>query len=165
MLNANIQQFRITSNGTLYTVFTLDREEHDKLCATIKVHDNPTDLAQRKSSTHNVCIIILDENDSVPTFIVPANNSCVFTLPYDSNIGHVIVDIYARDDDQPGHDNNRVQYGLEENPYKLFSIDINSGTVTLARKLNMQDVKLHRVLVLAIDQGINPQSNVQVSLL
>lgn len=96
-------------------------------------------------------INVLDFNDHAPVFQT-ANDT--IRIAENVTVGTVIAQVRAIDDDVGP--NAEVRYKLKADPtgnFKAFSIDPNTGTITLNQPLNRDSQKLYEIHVEAYDQG------------
>lgn len=102
----------------------------------------------------NLEICVADYNDHAPVFISPSTNTTI-RVPENATIGTNILQIVARDDDVGP--NAAVRYRLKTDPlgnYRLFTIDGDSGILSLKMPLDREKQKIHEIRIEAYDQGI-----------
>ncbi|CAF0903050.1 unnamed protein product [Rotaria sordida] len=114
------------------------------------------------SSQRHLIINIIDENDCTPKF---TQLNYQFRLSYSSPIGFFIGQVQADDDDYSPNF-RLIQYKFLENDYQdVISIDVNNGSLFLAKQLSTE-MKLN-ITVRAIDvhnHSLYDQANIEIFL-
>ncbi|CAL8268210.1 unnamed protein product [Lota lota] len=134
----------------------LDRESQSSYMVELVATDggNP----YRTGST-KIIVKVTDFNDNSPVF---DQNSFSVSLPEDSPVGTVILDLNAIDVDEGL--NGEVVYGFgKQVPFEireLFKVDYKSGRVTLQSPVDFEDKATYEVDVQASDLGANPTPSV-----
>lgn len=141
------------TTGELKTVIEFDRET----TSSYKLVIEATDFGKPSlSSTVDVSITILDINDNTPVIkrpiqIKPVNESAAVGF----NLGQII----ATDSDSGV--NKELVYGLiEEGNNDFFSINANTGLVTLKKKVNRETMDKHNLKFTVKDKGVPVLSTV-----
>ena len=171
----------MSTNGTLSTLQTLDRE--NKLSYTLTViakdHGNPP-----LSNNHTIRVTVLDINDNYPMFcdgengcsaeIKEKHTSIVEESPQDS-----VVALLVAEDADSGN-NGTVEYSIEGDTRatQFFHINRNTGIVKLAQSVNLNRLVELRLLakngtenaslevkVVATDQGTPNQKSTPLKLI
>lgn len=109
----------------------------------------PKNIVQSKME-----ICVSDYNDHAPVFISPTHNITI-RVPENTTVGTSILQVFAKDEDEGP--NAIVKYRLKYDPignYRTFSIDQDTGELTLKLPLNRERQKIHEVRVEAYDLGI-----------
>lgn len=151
--------FRLSSHrerdGVLYLDLQingfLDRETMPAYSLVIEALDGGSP-ALRGQMTVN--ITIQDVNDNQPIF----NQSRYFaTVAENATIGTSVLQVFALDAD--ADDNGRVEYAInrrQSDKDKMFSIDAQTGTITVNKPLDFETKELHELVVVAKDNGEQP---------
>uniref|UniRef100_A0A8C5WUK5 Cadherin domain-containing protein n=1 Tax=Laticauda laticaudata TaxID=8630 RepID=A0A8C5WUK5_LATLA len=100
-----------------------------------------------------VNITVRDLNDNSPHFLHAVESVNVVE---NWNTGHTIFQAKAVDPDEGA--NGRVAYSLKQNPKNLFSIDEQSGAISLTGLLDVND-ESYQVEIMASDLGIPEHSS------
>ncbi|XP_077389677.1 cadherin-24 [Festucalex cinctus] len=142
--------FVIDSNtGNIHVTKSLDREEKDQYRLTATATDRLTGRALEPSS--QFIIRVQDINDNPPVF--PAE-PYVATVPEMANIGTSIIQVTARDADDPTYGNSaQLVYAIADgNDY--FSVDPQTGVLRTAMPNMDRETQEEYVVVLqARDMG------------
>ena len=130
----------------LKTKENIDREETASFVLTVKVYDvgNPA-----LSSTTQIRINILDENDNAPVFD-PSKYSA--SVNENADIGSFILQVKTHDRDLHG---NREVYYFFRPTHDLFTINPYTGIVEVAHALKYRQGKFFELLVVAKDRAGN----------
>ncbi|XP_021707792.1 cadherin-23 isoform X2 [Aedes aegypti] len=99
-------------------------------------------------------ICVLDFNDHAPEFVSPSSNITI-RIPENATVGTMIIQVMARDNDIGP--NAAVRYRFKPDPlgsFRSFSIDEDTGSITLKLPLDRERQKVHELRVEAYDQGI-----------
>lgn len=131
--------------GILRTEARMDHERHPEVILNIRLEDN----AQRTESFCQVVVSIKDVNDNAPEF---GSTTAMATIAEDFPVGRSIYIGKAIDADSGK--NGDIIYSLASGPGKeYFSIDRQSGQVTLMKPLDFESQQEHKVLIEAEDMG------------
>ncbi|XP_046548571.1 LOW QUALITY PROTEIN: protocadherin Fat 4-like [Haliotis rubra] len=98
-----------------------------------------------------VSISVNPINENSPTF-TPASST--ETVPENSVVGHVVIDLDATDNDS-GPD-GQVTYSIISGSLGKFIIDPSTGVVTVSDVLDAESVSSYTVTIQATDAGTNP---------
>ncbi len=155
----NVDVFGIfPDTGYMYNRQKLDREHEDEYHITVIAMDSG--LPPQTSSVQ-VIITILDENDNNPIF---SENTYQFEIEENKVAGSFVGDVSASDPDTS--DGLQIKYTfLSTN--NNFVIN-QSGRITTKRALDREAQHSHQFTVKAFDTGIPPRTalvNVQVTVL
>ncbi|EGD75586.1 NOTCH2 protein [Salpingoeca rosetta] len=123
----------VNSTGHIHATQALDRESYAFVVVTVAA----TDFAPlRKTSLAVVNVTVVDVNDNAPVFDSSvADGVLVFVREEDAPGTLVTDELTAQDADQG--DNARITYSIVSgNTGNAFSIDADTGVVTLAAQLN-----------------------------
>ena len=146
--------FRIVNSSLPFTVNSttgavvvdtpgLDRELQDEYSFLIEAY-NP--FSSTFSSTTGISITILDVNDNAPQFSLTGNYT--FSVPESLSLGLSIGSVMAVDADEGS--NGSVLYHFTSTH---FSVDADSGQVTLVAALDYELIPQFMLVVVASDQG------------
>uniref|UniRef100_A0A672FPZ6 Cadherin domain-containing protein n=1 Tax=Salarias fasciatus TaxID=181472 RepID=A0A672FPZ6_SALFA len=117
------------------------------------------------SSNVTVNVLVLDENDNVPTILAPySEHGSVNSenIPYSAEAGYFVAKIRAVDADS-GY-NALLSYHLSEpKGNNLFRIGTSTGEIRTKRRMSDNDLKTHPLVVLVSDNG-EPSLSATVSI-
>ncbi|NXV03063.1 PCD23 protein, partial [Cettia cetti] len=128
---AGYEKFKMNSDsGELVTTASLDRETQDTFTLVIECRDlgSPS-----RSSTAQICLSVLDENDHSPLF---AKTHYQISVTEDLEEGSAILDLSASDEDAGL--NGEVMYFLIDDTYGAFTIDSVTGSIITAKALDRE---------------------------
>ncbi|XP_069755103.1 protocadherin-10-like [Narcine bancroftii] len=146
-----------SDNGNVFALRSFDYEQLKSFQIRIEAQDAGfTPL----SSNTTVNVFIVDQNDNGPVIVSPlARKGSVAeeTVPRWAEEGTLAVKVTAVDADQG--QNARVSYRLlRATDPGLFSLEIHTGEIRLARRFGAKDSTHQRLLVQAKDSGVPPLS-------
>uniref|UniRef100_A0A8D0H047 FAT atypical cadherin 4 n=1 Tax=Sphenodon punctatus TaxID=8508 RepID=A0A8D0H047_SPHPU len=154
IVNGNIENsFSINrATGEIRSVRLLDRENVAQYTLTIKASDKGSPL---QSTTVQVIINILDENDNAPRF------SQIFSAPVAENVplGYTVTRVTTSDEDIGVNAVSR--YSIRDTSLP-FTINPNTGDITISRPLNREDTDRYRIRVSAHDSGWTVSTDVTI---
>ncbi|KPP77495.1 protocadherin-12-like [Scleropages formosus] len=136
----------------LVVIKVLDREAKSSFELTLVAWDkgNPP-----RSGSTLIKINVLDSNDNSPVF---EDNAPSIELGEDSPRGTVVINLKATDPDQGA--NGQIEYSLSKHSpldvQKLFSVNPQTGTVTLIGLLDYEEKRSYEVDIQAKDMGPSP---------
>ncbi|XP_062866727.1 protocadherin-8 [Trichomycterus rosablanca] len=141
------------ASGTLYTVRSLDHESVQQIEVVIQATDGGFPSL---SSTAQVKIRVVDENDNTPFFTHPIliNGTADVTLPCNAPAGYVALRLEGSDADEGT--NTELSYTILEDKMHLFVVNENSGEMTLKRGLALELGETLEVKVAVSDHGRMP---------
>ncbi|XP_033829794.1 protocadherin gamma-C5-like [Periophthalmus magnuspinnatus] len=128
----------------------LDREKQSvhELLVTAYDGGNPV-----KTGEMNIIVTVLDTNDNVPIFTKPVYN---LTIPENTVSGVVLVKVEATDPDEGA--NGQVEYAFAqhtpESLLSLFSVNPDTGEISLAGQLDYELSAVYDLRVMAKDKGV-----------
>ncbi|XP_048256819.1 cadherin-23-like [Haliotis rufescens] len=120
----------------------LDYEQHDSISFQIVARESRTD--EKRSSTVNVLVHIIDTNDNSPVF----NDTYNFNISEDALPGEIVGNVTATDSDSG--DFGKVFY-LMEDENADFNVSKANGVITVATKLDRETKSSYSLLVMAYD--------------
>ncbi|KFV61510.1 Protocadherin-23, partial [Dryobates pubescens] len=122
---AGFGKFRInSSSGELVTAVSLDRETQE----VFSIKGNPS-----RSSTAQLYLTVLDENDHNPLF---AKTQYQISVREDLEEGSTILDLLASDEDEGL--NGEVTYSLIDDTFGVFAIDTVTGSILTTKALDRE---------------------------
>lgn len=149
--------FGINSNsGVIHTLRSIDRETIDTFRLTVVATDQAKMPAKRLTAEKLVTVIVEDVNDNEPVFITM--NAAV--LPYkDLNVvpgrnGYVIMTVNAFDADSSS--NGLVTYELVAGNSDLFSLNRNTGAISLRKPIPNPEVR-YKLAIKATDEAVQTE--------
>ncbi|XP_030127331.4 protocadherin-23 [Taeniopygia guttata] len=132
IIGGNIGEYFILNNtsGKLLITRSLDREDISNFTLVIECHDlgSPS-----KSSSAQLYLTVLDENDHSPLF---AKTQYQISVTEDLEEGSAILDLSASDEDAGL--NGEVMYSLIDDTYGAFAIDSVTGSIITTKALDRE---------------------------
>ncbi|KAK3578313.1 hypothetical protein CHS0354_004222 [Potamilus streckersoni] len=145
-----------SKSGYIETKESLDREQVSFYEFTVSAVDRG---AIPLSSTARVIIRVIDDNDQIPAILYPNNGNNTVVVPVNSPVGQIITRIEATDNDEGR--NAKLLYNIQRGDVKgLFSIDVDSGILTVGKPMNIHDVDTYRLSIAVQDKGDNPLTGI-----
>ena len=143
-------------SGMIRTTSILDREVASMYAITVIATDQTAIESQRLSSSAELRILVLDENDENPVFSTPSNTRQ--DVREDMSIGSEIIQLLASDGDDGA--NAKLKYSIVSgNDDFTFSLDPWTGSLSLARSLDFESSTRNYVLGFQVtDLGAPPRS-------
>ncbi|XP_067104224.1 protocadherin alpha-C2-like [Osmerus mordax] len=153
--NIEIQTGRDGSKFTnLILKQALDREDQavHNLILTAVDGGIPT-----RSGTSSIIIRVLDTNDNAPQF---DKESYSIDVVENSPIGRLVVKLNATDLDEGTNSDIVYSYSLytSEKTQETFSLNPNTGEITIKEMINYEDFRIYDMEVIATDKGANQLS-------
>ncbi|RUS89530.1 hypothetical protein EGW08_002718 [Elysia chlorotica] len=150
------QMFRVDNDGKVVALQELDRETTEKYDLKIEVRDSGE---PPKIHLATVTVIVEDINDNEPVFLFPNQRDQSITIPWSTPTNKELVKMNATDED--AGENRTLTYLIYSgNNAKLFSLDANTGSLYLRRKVYPDDPELYKLMIAARDGGVQPQESV-----
>ncbi|XP_067104228.1 protocadherin alpha-C2-like [Osmerus mordax] len=132
----------------------LDREEQavHNLILTAVDGGVPT-----RSGTASIIVRVLDTNDNAPKF---DEETYTINLIENSPIGSIVVKLNAIDLDEGSNSDIVYSYSLytPEKSQNTFSLNPNTGDITVKEMVNFEDFKIYDMEVIATDKGASQLS-------
>ncbi len=138
------------TSGKIYLQRQLDRETTDRFDIKIQAHDGGS---PGLTSTCLVHVKVLDENDNKPVF---QEDKISLQLNEDANVGDVMYEFKAKDEDVGV--NGKISYSLVGNNINSFSVNSESGIMTLTSQLDREIRDKFELVVQAVDNGVYPKT-------
>ncbi|XP_056133124.1 protocadherin alpha-C2-like [Lampris incognitus] len=113
--------------------------------------------APARSGTASVIVNVLDTNDNAPVF---GKESYNISIMENSPIGSLVVHLNATDLDEGSNSAIKYSYSLytPEKTQVTFSLNPNTGEITVKGMLNYEDFRIYDMEVIATDGGTNALS-------
>ncbi|KFQ89013.1 Protocadherin-23, partial [Phoenicopterus ruber ruber] len=132
------EKFRMNSDsGEVITTASLDRETQE----VFSIKGNPS-----RSSTAQLYLTVLDENDHSPLF---AKTQYQISVREDLEEGSAILDLFASDEDDGL--NGQVTYSLVDNTFGAFAIDSLTGSIITTKALDRETKSQYMFRAVASD--------------
>nr|CAD7463601.1 unnamed protein product [Timema tahoe] len=144
------EDFDITSNGTVVTRRTLDRETRSLYNLVVRAEDQAISPQKILSSTVQVTIVIRDVNDNSPEFISSNSTTVAENIPLNT----VVMAVKAADRDEGR--NSYIEYSLSPDP--MFSLGPVDGLLRVTGRLDREVRANYTLWVTARDRGDPPRS-------
>ncbi|NWV02478.1 PCD23 protein, partial [Ptilonorhynchus violaceus] len=147
------EKFKMNSDsGELVTAASLDRETQE----VFSIKGSPS-----RSSTAQLYLTVLDENDHSPLF---AKTQYQISVTEDLEEGSAILDLSASDEDDGL--NGEVMYSLIDNTYGAFTIDKVTGSIVTTKALDRETKSLYTFRAVASDCSTHlPRSTTVMTVL
>nr|AUG84445.1 fat [Platynereis dumerilii] len=144
-------------SGLVRTASAIDREQVSSFKLTIQATDQALQVTSRKSALKQVTIIVVDVNDNSPRFV----SMDAVVLKQSTSAGSVVARVEAVDPDEGP--NGQVEYDISQGDTTLFSIDTNTGDLTINSDTNALSRGPVLLTIRARDKGtadrLGPQSS------
>ncbi|NXI02611.1 PCD23 protein, partial [Pachycephala philippinensis] len=142
---AGYEKFKMNSdNGELVTAASLDRETQEVF--SIKGNSCHDLGSPSRSSTAQLYLTVLDENDHSPLF---AKTQYQISVTEDLEEGSAILDLSASDEDDGL--NGEVMYSLIDDTYGAFAIDSVTGSIVTTKALDRETKSQYTFRAVASD--------------
>ncbi|XP_067660593.1 protocadherin-11 X-linked-like [Haliotis asinina] len=166
LLFEDIESFPIsvTQTGELKTTRPLDRERENHFEFAILATDKGREPI---TSTAKIFVDVNDKNDNVPVLFFPSAMNDTISVAYNTDPGTVVMNIDAIDND--AGDNGKLEYVLtsierveirledvefdDQTEEELFSLDPETGEITLFRYPTLDDLGVYSLNVMVRDHG------------
>ena len=147
-------------SGMIRTTSAVNREVASTYTITVIATDQAAIQSQRLSSSAELRVVILDENDENPEFSTPSNTR--HNVREDTSVGSEIIQLLASDGDDGA--NAELKYSIVSgNDDFTFSLDPWTGSLSLARSLDFESTTRTYVLRFQVtDLGAPPRSAVSM---
>ncbi|NXP85721.1 PCD23 protein, partial [Passerina amoena] len=157
---AGYEKFKMTSDsGELITAASLDRETQEVF--SIKGSSCHDLGSPSRSSTAQLYLTVLDENDHNPLF---AKTQYQISVAEDLEEGSAILDLSASDEDAGL--NGEVMYSLIDDTYGAFAIDSVTGSIVTTKALDRETKSQYTFRAVASDCSTHfPRSTTVMTVL
>ncbi|XP_065574069.1 fat-like cadherin-related tumor suppressor homolog isoform X5 [Artemia franciscana] len=139
-------------SGIITLAKSLDRESNIMHNLTVIAKDQGS---PQLSSTAFVTVVVLDVNDNPPEF---ESKTYFSAVPEDAHLGTEVIKVFATSLDT-GVNAEIIYSILGGNEHRKFTIDPNTGSVTLVEGLDFERANDYYLTIQAIDRGTPPLSN------
>uniref|UniRef100_A0A8B9Z550 Cadherin domain-containing protein n=1 Tax=Buteo japonicus TaxID=224669 RepID=A0A8B9Z550_9AVES len=131
------------TSGKLLVTRSLDREDVSNFTLVIECRDlgSPS-----RSSTAQLTLMVLDENDHNPLF---AKSQYQISVREDLEEGSAILDLFASDEDDGL--NGEVRYSLVDNTFGAFAINSVTGSIVTTKALDRETKSQYTFRAVASD--------------
>ncbi|NWZ57871.1 PCD23 protein, partial [Haliaeetus albicilla] len=139
------EKFKMNSDsGELVTTASLDRETQEVF--SIKGNSCRDLGSPSRSSTAQLTLMVLDENDHNPLF---AKSQYQISVREDLEEGSAILDLFASDEDDGL--NGEVRYSLVDNTFGAFAINSVTGSIVTTKALDRETKSQYTFRAVASD--------------
>ncbi|KFP09490.1 Protocadherin-23, partial [Egretta garzetta] len=147
------EKFKMNSDsGELITTASLDRETQE----VFSIKGSPS-----RSSTAQLYLMVLDENDHNPLF---AKTQYQISVREDLEKGSAILDLFASDEDDGL--NGKVTYSLIDDTFGAFAIDSVTGSIVTTKALDRETKSQYTFRAVASDCSTHlPRSTTVMTIL
>lgn len=146
---SNVMFFSTLLLGRLVTVTSLDRETQDMYNFMVSAEDRGG-----RACFSNVTVLLDDVNDNGPVFTQAQYSKSVYE---DARVNKVLLQVKAYDADIGK--NRKISYSLVDTAGDTFSIESETGVITLKKTLNREEQAEYTLTVRAQDKGVPSKSN------
>ncbi|NXE18627.1 PCD23 protein, partial [Ardeotis kori] len=154
------EKFKMNSNsGELVTAASLDRETQEFF--SIKGNSCHDLGSPSRSSTAQLYVTVLDENDHNPLF---AKSQYQVSVREDLEEGSAILDLFASDKDHGL--NGKIMYSLIDDTFGAFAIDSVTGSIVTTKALDRETESQYTFRAVACDCSTHlPRSTTVMTVL
>ncbi|XP_075606799.1 protocadherin-23 [Balearica regulorum gibbericeps] len=154
IIGGNVGEYFTLNNtsGKLLVTRSLDREDVSNFTLVIECRDlgSPS-----KSSTAQLYLTVLDENDHSPLF---AKTQYQISVREDLGEGSAILDLFASDEDDGL--NGEVTYSLIDDTFGAFAVDSVTGSIITTKALDRETKSQYTFRAVASDSSAHlPRSS------
>lgn len=144
------------TSGKLLVTRSLDREDISNFTLVIECRDlgSPS-----RSSTAQLYLMVLDENDHNPLF---AKTQYQISVREDLEKGSAILDLFASDEDDGL--NGKVTYSLIDDTFGAFAIDSVTGSIVTTKALDRETKSQYTFRAVASDCSTHLPRSTTVSV-
>ncbi|KAM6075929.1 protocadherin-23 [Chlamydotis macqueenii] len=158
IIGGNVGEYFTLNNtsGKLLITRSLDREDISNFTLVIECHDlgSPS-----RSSTAQLYVTVLDENDHNPLF---AKSQYQISVREDLEEGSAILDLFASDEDHGL--NGEVMYSLIDDTFGAFAIDSVTGSIVTTKALDRETKSQYTFRAVACDCSTHLPRSTTVSV-
>ncbi|NXW99477.1 PCD23 protein, partial [Larus smithsonianus] len=142
-------------SGVLLTTASLDRETQE----VFRIKGNSVKYLPSRSSTAQLYLTVLDENDHNPMF---AKTEYQISVREDLEEGSAILDLFASDKDDGL--NGEVMYSLIDDTFGAFAIDSVTGSIVTTKALDRETKSQYTFRAVASDCSTHLPRSTTVSV-
>ena len=147
--NKHFLPFKISTNGLLSAVMSLDHEFQDTYEFQVFVKDNGTPSL---NNTVNVIVEVTDKNDNAPYFTFPSVKPYNLDVTYYPHHTKNITQIKASDSDS--QENAFLKYEIiKGNDKQMFSMNQYTGLLGFNRQLSPENAGTYQLDIVVKDSG------------
>ena len=147
--NKHFLPFKISTNGLLSAIMSLDHEFQDTYEFKVFVKDNGTPSL---NNTVNVIVEVTDKNDNAPYFTFPSVKPYNLDVTYYPHHTKNITQIKASDSDS--QENAFLKYEIVRgNDKQMFSMHQYSGLLVFNRQLSPENAGSYQLDIVVKDSG------------
>lgn len=135
LIGSNTGSFAIDNQTGLLQIApgrTLDREKQSQIVLTVSAEDAPGKPSEKRITTVEVIVDILDVNDNPPTF---SQKSYSAVIPENSDLNALVANLSASDPDEGPGGEIRFEMLDEGDANGLFKINVNTGEIRTKKSL------------------------------
>ncbi|XP_042663784.1 protocadherin-23 [Tyto alba] len=158
IIGGNVGEYFTLNNtsGKLLVTRSLDREDVSNFTLVIECHDlgRPS-----RSSTAQLTLTVLDENDHSPLF---AKTQYQISVREDLEEGSTVLDLFASDEDDGL--NGKVTYSLVDNTFGAFAINSVTGSIVTTKALDRETKPQYTFRAVASDCSTHLPRSTTVSV-
>ncbi|XP_024054011.2 protocadherin-23 [Terrapene carolina triunguis] len=145
------------TSGELLATRSLDREDASNFTLIIGCHDLGS---PPRSSTAQLQITVLDENDNSPIF---AKKNYQTSVREDFEEGSVVLELFASDED--GGLNGEVMYSLIDDTFGAFTVNSTTGAIVTTKALDRETKSQYAFRAVASDCSIQGPRSTTVNIM
>ncbi|EMP24920.1 Protocadherin-23 [Chelonia mydas] len=145
------------TSGELLATRSLDREDASNFTLIIACHDLGS---PPRSSTTQLQITVLDENDNSPVF---AKKNYQTSVTEDLKEGSVVLELFASDED--GGLNGEVMYSLIDDTLGAFTVNSTTGAIVTTKALDRETKSQYAFRAVASDCSIQGPRSTTVNIM
>ena len=147
--NKHFLPFKISANGLLSAIMSLDHEFQDTYEFQVFVKDNGTPSL---NNTVNVIVEVTDKNDNAPYFTFPSVKPYNLDVTYYPHHTKNITQIKAADSDS--QENAFLKYEIiKGNDKQIFSMNQYTGLLGFNQQLNPENAGTYQLDIVVKDSG------------
>lgn len=135
LIGSNSGSFVINNQTGLIQIApgqTLDREKQSTIHLIVSAEDSPGKPSEKRKSTTEIVITILDVNDNPPTF---SQKTYSAVIPENSDLNSLVANLSASDPDEGPGGEIRFELLDEGDANGLFKINVNTGEIRTKKSL------------------------------
>ncbi|XP_032635001.1 protocadherin-23 isoform X2 [Chelonoidis abingdonii] len=145
------------TSGELLATRSLDREDASNFTLIIECHDLGS---PPRSSTTQLQVTVLDENDNSPIF---AKKTYQTSVREDVEEGSLVLELFASDED--GGLNGEVIYSLIDDTLGAFTVNSTTGAIVTTKALDRETKSQYAFRAVASDCSIQGPRSTTVSIM
>ncbi|XP_050802158.1 protocadherin-23 isoform X3 [Gopherus flavomarginatus] len=145
------------TSGELLATRSLDREDASNFTLIIECHDLGS---PPRSSTTQLQITVLDENDNSPIF---AKKTYQTSVREDVEEGSLVLELFASDEDSGL--NGEVMYSLNDDTLGAFTVNSTTGAIVTTKALDRETKSQYAFRAVASDCSIQGPRSTAVNIM